>query len=99
MSGGGLGLLVVLFFFGLAGAVVARIKGGSMTIWFLMSACLPFVGLLAAVFYRYDNMELRRECPKCNRVVMLSDAVCMHCGEELHFPQVAIAPAARMRSR
>ncbi len=99
MSDSGLGLLVILFFFGLAGGRVGKIKGGSFTLWFLISFCVPFIGLLTAVLYRYDNRELRRECPRCHRVVKLHDAVCMHCGVELEFPSVAIAPEARSPTR
>jgi hypothetical protein len=94
MSGGGYGLLVILFFFGLAGGYVGRVKGSSFTMWFLISFCVPFIGLLTAVFYRYENHELRRLCPRCRRVVMLHDAVCMRCGTELAFPDTAIAPEA-----
>jgi hypothetical protein len=93
----GMGLLVILFFFGLAGGIVGRIKGSSFFIWFLVSFCIPFLGLLAAVFYRVDNQELRRQCPGCGRVVKLHDAVCMHCGDELAFPDVAIASEAAIR--
>jgi hypothetical protein len=95
----GLGLLVILFFFGLAGGVVARVKGGSFFIWFLISFCIPFIGLLTAVLYRYDSDELRRQCPSCGRVVKLHDALCTNCGEELEFPDVAIASEASMRRR
>jgi hypothetical protein len=95
MLGSGLGLLVILFFFGLAGGIVARIKGSSFVVWFLISFSVPFVGLLTAVFYRYENQELRRQCPRCQRVVKLYDAVCMHCGYELEFPEVAISSEAR----
>lgn len=87
----GLGLLVILFFFGLAGGVVGRIKGSSFTIWFLVSFCVPFIGLLTAVCYRWDRDELRRQCPSCGKVLKLHDAVCMRCGEELEFPDVALA--------
>ena len=88
----GLGLLVILFFFGLAGGIVGRMKGSSFFVWFLVSACVPFLGLLAAVFYRYDNRELRRQCPSCGKVLKLYDAVYLNCGAELEFPDVAIAP-------
>ena len=87
----GLGLLVILFFFGLAGGMVGRIKGSSFTIWFLVSFCVPFIGLLTAVCYRWDRDELRRQCPSCGKVIKLHDAVCMRCGEELEFPEVAVA--------
>jgi len=89
--------LVLAFFFGLAGGVVGRIKGSSFFIWFLISAAVPFLGLLAAVCYRWDNRELRRACPRCRKVLSLSDTVCMRCGEELEFPSVAIASVDAMR--
>jgi hypothetical protein len=93
----GLGLLVILFFFGLAGGIVGRIKGSSFFMWFLVAASIPFLGLLAAVCYRWDNRELRRQCPGCGRVVKLHDALCVRCGTELEFPEVAIASSAAMR--
>ncbi len=55
MTGEGLGLLVILFFFGLAGGIVGKIKGSSFFIWFLVSFCVPFIGLLTALLYRWDK--------------------------------------------
>jgi hypothetical protein len=57
------------------------------------------VGLLAALAYRWDTAELRRQCPGCGRVVKLHDALCTNCGTELDFPEVAIAPEAASRAR
>jgi peptidoglycan/LPS O-acetylase OafA/YrhL len=99
VSGSGLGLLVICFFFGLAGGTVGRIKGSSFAIWFLISACVPFIGLLTAVLYRFEDRELRRQCPRCRRVVRLHDAVCMTCGTELEFPNVALASPSDLRLR
>jgi predicted RNA-binding Zn-ribbon protein involved in translation (DUF1610 family) len=79
--------------------MVGRLKGSSFFIWFLISACVPFIGLLAAVCYRWDDRELRRQCPQCGRVVKLHDAVCTACGYELEFPEVALAPESAMRGR
>jgi hypothetical protein len=97
MSDQGFGLLVILFFFGLAGGVIGRMKGSSFVVWFLISALVPFFGLLAAVFYRWENRELRRQCPGCGKVVMLHDAICTRCATELEFPEVAIASEAATR--
>ena len=91
------GLLVIMFFFGLAGGIVGRTKGSSFLIWFMISGLIPFLGVLTAIFYRYDNQELRRQCPGCGRVLKLHDAVCTSCGEELEFPEVAIASEVAMR--
>lgn len=88
--------LVILFFFGLAGGVIGRMKGSSFLIWFLISFCVPFIGVVAALLYRWDNNELRRECPGCGKVVKLHDALCTSCGTELEFPETAIASEAQV---
>lgn len=95
----GMGYVVIAVAFGLAGGVVGRMKGSSFWVWFLISGLVPVLGLLAAVFYRWEDRELRRQCPRCGRVVMLYDAICTRCGEELDFPETAIASEAAMRER
>jgi hypothetical protein len=84
--------VVIATSFGLAGGIVGRIKGSSFFLWFLISGALPFIGLLAAIAYRWDRDELRRRCPTCGRVIKLHDAVCTRCGAELEFPERALAP-------
>ena len=95
----GAGYVVICIGFGLAGGWIGRIKGSSFWLWFLIAALVPFAGLLAAVFYRWEDRELRRRCPECAHVVKLHDAMCMRCGAELEFPEVAIASEAAMRRR
>ena len=86
--------LLLCAWFGVAGAVVARIKGVSMLLGFLISGVLPVLGLLALVLYRSDRAELRRQCPGCGRIVPLHDALCTRCGTELEYPDVVIEPEA-----
>lgn len=97
MEGGA--YLVIALSFGLAGGIVGRAKGGSFVLWFLISGLVPFFGLLAALVSRSEVDELRRQCPRCGKVVKLYDAKCMRCGEELEFPEVAIEPEAIARAR
>jgi len=91
--------IVILFWFGLAGGYVGRRKGGSYWLWFLVSFCVPLIGLLTAICSRPENRELRRQCPGCGKVVMLHDALCTRCGTELDFPDVAILSEAAVRQR
>jgi hypothetical protein len=91
--------IVICFFFGLAGGIVGKIKGSSFFLWFLISALLPFAGLLTAIAYRYERDELRRQCPGCGKIVKLHDALCTRCGTELDFPEVAILPESAMAGR
>src|ERR1700749_247776 len=95
----GLGYVLIAFAFGLAGGFVGRMKGSSFVMWFLVSFCVPFLGLACAVLYRWDDRELRRQCPRCGKVVKLYDAVWVRCGEELEFPDVAIASEAAGRAQ
>lgn len=93
----GMGYVVIAVFFGLAGGLVGRIKGSSFLAWFVISAVAPGLGLLAALCYRWEDRELRRQCPRCGRLVKLHDAKCMRCGHELEFPEVAVASEATVR--
>jgi hypothetical protein len=85
--------------FALAGGWVGKVKGSSFWIWFLISGIVPVIGLAAALLYRWDRNELRRQCPGCGRVVKLHDALCTRCGTELEFPDVAIASEADVAER
>ena len=93
----GAGLVVIMFFFGLAGGIIGRMKGSSFFLWFMVSGLVPFFGLLAALCYRWENRELRRQCPGCGRVVMLHDALCVRCGTELEFPEPVAEPEPAAR--
>jgi membrane protein implicated in regulation of membrane protease activity len=84
---------------GIGAGVVGRIKGSSFFIWFLIGLVLPVLGLLAAVVYRSDRDEVRRECPGCGRIVKLHDAMCMSCGTDLEFPAVGIEPESAALQR
>jgi peptidoglycan/LPS O-acetylase OafA/YrhL len=97
MEGGA--YLVIALAFGLAGGIVGRMKGTSFWLWFAISAVVPFLGLLAALLYRFERDELRKQCPRCGKVVMLYDALCMRCGHELDFPEIAIEPESVARAR
>ena len=66
-------------------------------LWFLISGAVPFFGLFAAIAYRFERDELRRQCPQCGRVTKIYDALCTRCGTELDFPEVAIAPESWVR--
>ena len=92
--------VVLALSFGLAAGIAGSIKGSSFFIWFLVGLCVPVLGLVAALLYRWDREELRRPCPRCGKVVKLHDALCTRCGEELEFPGDALlSEAAEQRIR
>jgi hypothetical protein len=80
-------LLVICFFFGLSAATIAKIKGGSFLIWFLIGFALPIVGTIAALLYRSERAVPRRRCPECGKVLPVHDQVCRRCGADLAYPE------------
>jgi len=90
--------VIIALCFGLAGGVVGKFKGSSFFLWFLISAVIPFVGLLAAIAYRFESDEMRRRCPQCGRVTKIYDALCTRCGAELDFPEQPVAPESWERT-
>jgi len=78
--------LIILFFFGLSAGVIGKIKGSSFLIWFLIGFCVPLIGTIVALLWRWEGREPRRQCPECGNVVALHDQVCMRCGSDLDWP-------------
>jgi hypothetical protein len=91
--------VIIAICFGLAGGIVGRIKGSSFVLWFLISGAVPIMGLLAAIAYRSEREEPRRQCPRCGRIVKAYDAICTRCGAELEYPNVLLAPESAERER
>jgi hypothetical protein len=84
--------LVLAFFFGLSAGAIGKIKGSSFFIWFLIGFCLPLLGTIAAVLYRYERHELRRRCEECGTVLPITDQVCKHCGADQQLPDEVYVP-------
>jgi ribosomal protein S27AE len=95
MAGGG--YVVIALCFAFAGGLVGKLKGSSFFIWFVISGLVPVIGLLTALLYRWDSEELRRECPRCGKLLKLHDAICTRCGMELEFPEEAVVSKAAER--
>lgn len=90
--------VVIAVCFGLAGGMVGRYKGSSFWLWFVISAVLPFLGLLTAAAYGSEHDEPVRPCPRCGKTVKLHDALCTRCGQELEFPEEFVLGGASQPS-
>ena len=77
--------IFVALLFGVATAAIARLKGSSVFLWFLIGTALPGVGILGALFMRDERREPRRECPRC--------------GTELEYTDEQIPPESALPAR
>lgn len=85
--------LVLIFFTGLSAGIVAKSRGNSFLLWFLIGFVLPIIGTVAAYLYRRNGETPTRECPECGNVVAIHDQVCMKCGRDLEWSQDFTLPA------
>jgi uncharacterized paraquat-inducible protein A len=81
--------LFIIFFFGLATGIIARGKGSSFWIWFIVGAVLPILGLIAVILSRVEKDEPERQCPNCQKILKLYVQVCPRCGTDLYLPDPA----------
>jgi len=79
--------LVFFFFCGLSAGIIGRIKGSSFFIWFLVGFCLPLLGTILALLWRWEKDEPMRRCEECGAIVPVHDQVCMSCGSDLDYPE------------
>jgi len=73
--------LVFFFFCGLSAGTIGRI------IWFLVGFCLPILGTIAALLWRWEQDEPMRRCDECGAIVPVHDQVCTSCGRDLDYPE------------
>ena len=78
--------LVILVCFATATALIARAKGQSFFIWFVIGGCAPGLGLVAIILSRREQAEPERRCPNCGKVLKLYVQVCPRCGYDLYLP-------------
>jgi hypothetical protein len=84
--------LAICTLFGIAGGLQGRAKGSSFLLWFMISAGVPLFGFIASIVYPGREDELRRRCDGCGRMLPITDTMCMRCGTDLPFPEVAYLP-------
>jgi ribosomal protein S27AE len=75
--------IVLIICTGLSAGIVAKSRGNSFLLWFLIGFVLPVFGTIAALLYRRDSEVPKRECPECGNTVAIHDQVCMKCGRDL----------------
>ena len=81
--------------------VVSGEPGAAAEIWSSRTLRLiaRSLGLAAAVLFRVESDEPRRECPGCGKVVKLHDALCTRCGTELEWTDEILPPESAAAGR
>jgi ribosomal protein S27AE len=85
--------LVTILFTGLSAGIVAKYRGNSFWMWFVIGFVLPVFGTVAAALYRRDSDVEKHDCPECGQSVAVHDQVCMKCGRDLEWSPDLTLPA------
>lgn len=86
--------IAIPLFFGCVTGIIGGRKGSSFLVWFLVGAILPVIGLVAVLLSRDENVDPRRECPRCGNLLPITAQVCLRCGEDMDYPAELVAPKA-----
>ena len=71
-------LLVIVA--GIVGASLARHKGRSQVLWFLLCAIVPFLVIAIALLPPVVSEGITKRCPHCAEISKHSAVVCKYCG-------------------
>jgi hypothetical protein len=71
-------ILVVVV--GIAGGLIARPKGRSPLLWFLLCAMVPPLIIAIALLPSVASRGVTKKCPHCSEIIKHDATVCKYCG-------------------
>lgn len=66
---------------GLAGAIIARPKGRSPILWFILCAIAPPLVIAIALLPPVVSRGFTKKCPHCAEIIKEDATVCKYCGQ------------------
>jgi hypothetical protein len=72
--------LLLVIVAGFAGASLARPKGRSQVLWFLLCAIVPLLVIVIALLPPVESPGYTKRCPHCSEISKESAVVCKYCG-------------------
>ncbi len=72
--------LILVAVAGIVGAILARPKGRSPILWFLLCAIVPLLVIAIAMLPSVIAKGFTKKCPHCAEIIKEDATVCKHCG-------------------
>jgi hypothetical protein len=76
---------------GLAGGIIAKKKGRSFTIWFVLCALFPLLIAVVALSPSKAIKEYTKKCFYCSRFIKEDVRYCEYCGKEQPIEMVKVS--------
>jgi len=74
--------ILLLIIAGIAGGIIARRKGRSPILWFILCALFPLLIIVIAVLPPMVSKGYIKKCIYCAELIKEDAIVCKHCGRE-----------------
>jgi len=65
---------------GIVGAILARPKGRSPILWFILCAIVPLLIIAIALLPSVIAKGFTKKCPHCTEIIKEDATVCKYCG-------------------
>jgi hypothetical protein len=72
--------IILIVVAGIVGAILARPKGRSPILWFLLCAIVPLLVIAIALLPSVVSKGITKKCPHCSEVIKEDATVCKYCG-------------------